>query len=338
MQKLHMFLSSTREAVFFQDVCCCRQNRLIIPCEDPVAQKPAEKEQTRKKTHRRWSIVFGVILSSLGLVNANCGFPLHEMVTWRWNTRMIVGKHGKLTVSGTILSTVQVRMLGPPFEHKHNDKPVSRLIEQSYQLSHYGSLTCHPGVLHDVLLERINLKKIYGSVPKWWTWIVHANGDAMTLPVTFPGTFPWGAPPDPTWFFSTWFSYTKLPIQHPRSNGSGDWRHLRCLTPRPETFFGNPTGEMGCRVNYQLLGLDRVHLNLHPNPMDYKSYIYIHISLSHWKYAFLGYVSHFHALRQINPLPRFDDWRNPWWLRPKRWCVGSLQWEHPQLIVMWAKQ
>jgi hypothetical protein len=159
MQKLHMFLSSTREAVFFQDVCCCRQNRLIIPCEDPVAQKPAEKEQTRKKTHRRWSIVFGVILSSLGLVNANCGFPLHEMVTWRWNTRMIVGKHGKLTVSGTILSTVQVRMLGPPFEHKHNDKPVSRLIEQSYQLSHYGSLTCHPGVLHDVLLERINLKK-----------------------------------------------------------------------------------------------------------------------------------------------------------------------------------
>ena len=54
---------------------------------------------------------------------------------------------------------------GTPFEHKHNDKPVSRLIEQSYQLSHYGSLTCHPGVLHDVLLERINLKKTMARYP-----------------------------------------------------------------------------------------------------------------------------------------------------------------------------
>ena len=207
---------------------------------------------------------------------------------------------------------------GTPFEHKHNDKPVSRLIEQSYQLSHYGSLTCHPGVLHDVLLERINLKKnLWLGTPSWWTWIVHANGDAMT-PVTFPGT-PWGAPPDPTWFFSTWFSYTKLPIQHPRSNGSGDWRHLRCLTPRPETFFGNPTGEMGCRVNYQLVViLDRGHLNLHPNPMDYKSYMYMYIYIYMYIYTYITFPLKICVFGVCIPFPRIAPNKPAttfWWLK-----------------------
>lgn len=281
MQKLHMFLSFPGSS-FFPGCVLLSAKQTDHPFRGPSCPKTGWERTNTQENSQVWSIVFGVILSSLGLVNANCGFPLHEMVTWRWNTRMIVGKHGKLTVSGTILSTVQVRMLGHSLwtqaqwqtSIKTDRTKLSAVPLWIPNMSSWCTSWCPFG-------KDQSKKNLWLGTPSWWTWIVHANGDAMT-PVTFPGT-PWGAPPDPTWFFSTWFSYTKLPIQHPRSNGSGDWRHLRCLTPRPETFFGNPTGEMGCRVNYQLVViLDRGHLNLHPNPMDYKSYMYMYIHIYHF--------------------------------------------------------
>lgn len=111
MQKLHMFLSFPGSS-FFPGCVLLSAKQTDHPFRGPSCPKTGWERTNTQENSQVWSIVFGVILSSLGLVNANCGFPLHEMVTWRWNTRMIVGKHGKLTVSGTILSTVQVRMLG----------------------------------------------------------------------------------------------------------------------------------------------------------------------------------------------------------------------------------
>ena len=170
---------------------------------------------------------------------------------------------------------------GTPFEHKHNDKPVSRLIELK-------PISCPIMDPSHVILVYFMMSFWNGSIYNN-LWLGTQMMDLDPSSDLDLGTFPWGAPPDPTWF-----SYTKLPIQHPRSNGSGDWRHLRCLeTPRPETFDGEShRKKMGCRVNYQLLGLNRVHLNLHPNPMDYKSYIYIYIN--HISYIYICiYICHF---------------------------------------------
>lgn len=75
MQKLHMFLSFPGSS-FFPGCVLLSAKQTDHPFRGPSCPKTSWERTNTQENSQLWSIVFGVILSSLGLVNANCGFPL----------------------------------------------------------------------------------------------------------------------------------------------------------------------------------------------------------------------------------------------------------------------